>query len=195
VTQLTVGWRGEDPVGMELAEVTLDADRLGATGVAIRSGPPLYRLDYTLETGAGFATVRLRVDTRGQGWRRHLDLRRSPVGRWTAATSADAGDDIPAPGGDLSGLDQAQDCDLGLSPLTNTMPVLRHRLLEGGDPVELLMAWVSVPDLSVHASRQRYVPLGPNRVRYEDAGGDFQADLVFDGHGLVLHYPGIGRRL
>jgi hypothetical protein len=180
---------------MELAEVTLSADRLGANGVAIRSGPPLYRLDYTLETGAGFVTVRLRVDARGQGWRRHLDLRRSPAGRWTAAASAGEEDGMPAPGGDLSGLDDSLDCDLGLSPLTNTMPVLRHRLLKGGDPVELLMAWVSVPDLSVHASRQRYVPLGPNRVRYEDAVGDFRADLVFDGHGLVLQYPGIGRRL
>ena len=45
--------------------------------------------------------------------------------------------------------------DLGLSPLTNSMPVLRHGLLEGGER-DFLMAWVSVPDLAVHADPQRY---------------------------------------
>ena len=48
------------------------------------------------------------------------------------------------------------DCDLGLSPVTNLMPVLRHGLLSGGDAFQLTAAWVSVPDLGVHADGQRY---------------------------------------
>ncbi len=51
------------------------------------------------------------------------------------------------------------------SPLTNSMPVLRHGMLRSGGPVDFLMAWVSVPDLSVHASPQRYT-----FVRAEGAG-------------------------
>ena len=53
----------------------------------------------------------------------------------------------------------ALDCDLGLSPLTNFMPIRRRRLLDGGEAHEFLMAWVSVPDLGVHRSEQRYEPV------------------------------------
>ena len=89
--------------------------------------------------------------------------------------------------------DGALDCDLGFSPLTNTMPILRHGLHRGGAPVDLIMAWVSVPDLAVHPMRQRYTPLraGADRalIRYEHADSSFTADLTFDRDGLVLHYP------
>jgi hypothetical protein len=61
------------------------------------------------------------------------------------------------------------------------------------------MAWVSVPDLSVHASRQRYTFVRPAPegavVRYESLQSKFKADITFDAHGLVVDYPGIGRRL
>jgi hypothetical protein len=79
------------------------------------------------------------------------------------------------------------------------MPVLRHGLLSGGGSVELRMAWVSVPDLAVHASGQRYtfVRTEDERsvVRYEATDGDFTADITFDRDGIVVDYPGIGRRL
>jgi len=91
----------------------------------------------------------------------------------------------------------ALDCDLALSPLTNSMPVLRHGLLEGGGPLELLMAWVSVPDLRVLPSRQRYRFLRKSGeqsiIRYESSSRDFVADLSFDQDGLCMSYPGIGR--
>ncbi len=78
------------------------------------------------------------------------------------------------------------------------MPVLRHGLLDGGGPVDFLMAWVSVPDLSVHPSRQRYTFLRKTGeisvVRYESESHDFVAELTFDADGLVIDYPGIGRR-
>jgi hypothetical protein len=105
---------------------------------------------------------------------------------------------LPEPGGEEAEIAEALDCDLGLSPLTNSMPVLRHGLLEGGGPVDLVMAWVSVPDLSVHASRQRYTFLRKSGevsvVRYESGSRDFVAELTFDADGLLIDYPGIGRR-
>jgi hypothetical protein len=77
------------------------------------------------------------------------------------------------------------------------MPVLRHNLLAGGQPVDYLMAWVSVPDLAVLASAQRYAfvrreAAGLSVIRFES--GAFTADVVFDADGLVVDYPGIGRR-
>jgi hypothetical protein len=141
----------------------------------------------------------LLVTTRGEGWSRKLDLRRTRSGRWSVRASAKGSVDLPAPGGDVTDFAESLDCDLALSPLTNTMPVLRHGLLEGGGPLDFVMAWVSVPDLAVHRSGQRYTFVrrdgGNSVVRYESSARDFVAELIFDPEGLVIAYPGIGRRI
>ncbi|HEX2035281.1 MAG TPA: putative glycolipid-binding domain-containing protein [Chloroflexota bacterium] len=195
---MAVAWTGVPYPGVEFVEVTFEADRLRAAGVAVRAAPLLYRLDYQLETTAGFVTSALHVDVHGQGWRRRLEIRRSPSGTWTARTAASGDVDLPAPGGDLSGLVTALDCDLGLSPLTNTMPVLRRDLLDGAGTVEFLMAWVAVPELTVSPQRQRYISMPPapagRVVRFESVDDDFVADLTFDEHGLVVDYPQIAHR-
>lgn len=102
-------------------------------------------------------------------------------------------------GGDPGPLAGALDCDLGLSPLTNTMPVLRHDLHRGGGAIDFLMAWVSVPGLSVFPSEQRYTFIGAtgNRsiVRYEGKHHDLVGDLIFDEDGLVVHYPDLATRV
>jgi uncharacterized protein len=220
--QRAIAWDKEDPAGAEFAEVTLGADAMFASGIAIGGEPSAYRLDYNLETGPGFVTGRLQATARGQGWRRTLDLRRDASGAWTAATTTEGeapegltppgagsgaaagAESSGAPPGGSSGrigwLDGALDCDLGLSPLTNSMPALRHRLLEEDGPVDLLMAWVSVPDLGLHASHQRYTALrgrsdGGRLIRFESLDSSFTAELVYDSDGLVVDYPGIGRPL
>jgi len=183
----SIVWVKADPPGTEFAAVQIVRDGLTASGTAIGSSPSGYRLDYRLETGANFVTRRLSVDARGDGWRRRLDLTRLRSGRWVCAGTMS----------DMGAVAGALDCDLALSPLTNSMPVLRHGLLEGGGPHDFLMAWVSVPALTVHPSRQRYRFLGKSgklsRVRYESESRDFVADLTFDQDGLCLDYPGIGR--
>ena len=145
--------------------------RLTAAGTAIGFSPVPYRLDYKLETRLRFVTSGLLVEARGEGWSRSLDLRRHPSGRWTARTRTRGAVDLPAPGGDTSAYKSALDCDLALSPLTNSMPVLRHGLLSAGGPIDFVMAWVSVPDLAVHSSPQRYTFISRegdrSLVRYE----------------------------
>jgi hypothetical protein len=94
-------------------------------------------------------TSRLALTARGEGWLRSLELSRDESGVWRATFEASGEPPLAAPTADLASLAGALDCDLGLSPLTNSMPVLRHSLLEGGGPIDFRMAWVSVPDLSV----------------------------------------------
>jgi hypothetical protein len=194
-----IAWVKEDPPGAEFADVVIEGRRLAASGVAIGSAPIAYRLDYQLETYEDFITSGLLVNTKGEGWSRHLDLRRSASGGWSIRTEMEGFLALPEPGGDVAEISEAVDCDLGLSPLTNSMPVLRHGLLRGGGPMDFLMAWVSVPDLAVYASRQQY-RFVRNRdkmamVRYRSLESDFTADLSFDSDGLVIDYPGIGRRI
>jgi uncharacterized protein len=194
-----VAWVKDGPVGVEFTEIEIGAEQLTARGVAIGSALLPYRLDYELETAAEFVTSHLHATSRGQGWRRELDLRRDERGAWVIAADEEDEVDLPPPGGDAASLAAGRDCDLGLSPLTNTMPILRHGLLDGGGPIELTMAWVAVPALSVQADRQRYRHVSSasdhSVVRYEAVDGSFAADIVLDTDGVVIDYPGIGRRL
>ena len=179
----SVAWVKEDPFGVEFAEVSLSTRALTAAGVAIGTEPYVYRLDYSLETGDDFVTSKLVASVTGNGTRKTLDLRRLEEGAWSVDGQV------------RSSLDGALDCDLGLSPLTNTMPVLRHELLEGSGTADFVMAWVSVPDLAVHAAPQRYTALRSGVVRFESLDSPFTADLAFDADGLVVDYPQLARRL
>ncbi|MFJ8826416.1 putative glycolipid-binding domain-containing protein [Streptomyces sp. NPDC102467] len=178
-------WHVTASGGHETAWIELGADALRAHGRAMGVAPAPYWVTYELETGEEFVTRRLRVGVEDADGVRELDLRRDDAGQWTAD------------GRDLPGLAGALDCDLGLCPLTNTMPVRRHGLHLAPAERTFLMAWVAVPALTVEPSRQTYTHLGPTehgaRVRY--AAGDFRADVEFDEEGLVLDYPGLARAL
>ena len=196
----SVAWAKDDPLGVEFVEASVADTALSAVGVAVGSEPVPYRLDYVLETAADFVTTRFLVTTRGEGWRRTLDLRRAADGEWSARTTADGGLAMPLPGVETPSLAGAVDVDLGLSPLTNTMPVLRGGLFDRAGSEDFLMAWVSVPDLTVTPAPQRYTVLDPARsgdrlVRFESLDGDFTAELTYDDHGFVLDYPGIAHRI
>jgi hypothetical protein len=83
--------------------------------------------------------------------------------------------------------------DLGLSPLFNSLPVWRDRVLEEGQTRDYVMRFVSVPDLGVLESQQRYEPLDEHRLRY--TSGDFTAVLDFDDDGLVVRYEHLAERV
>lgn len=159
---------------------------LRARGRAVGTQPEPYWVSYELETADGYVTRRLRVTVEAAQRTRSLELRHDGRGGWTAD------------GERLPGFEEALDCDLGLCPLTNTMPVLRHALHRRPGERRLLMAWVSVPGLTVRPSWQTYTHLGASArggavVRY--ASGDFRSDVVFDEDGYVRDYPGLATRL
>src|SRR5262249_35249330 len=185
--ELALLWQGVDGPALEMATAEMGREGLTAHGAWVRAEPEPYALTYRLETTSRFVTSSLTVAAWGAGWSRSLDLRRLPEGTWVAE-----------PGGSLPELGGALDCDLGYSCLTNTMPVVRHALLEGGGPIDLLMAWVSVPDLRVLPVAQRYThlarrPDGGAVIRYES--GSFRADITFDSRGGVVDYPQLGPRV
>ena len=198
-THRAAAWIKDDPFGVEFAELTIGKERMTATGVAVGIVPLSYRLDYELETAKGFVTTRLHVTSRGERWRRELDLRRHADGKWSAAAKQEGDVDLPTAGDDATGLVDVLDCDIGLSPVTNMMPILRHGLLHGGGPIEFTMAWIAVPALTIHADRQRYRHLstdtGRHVVRYESIDGSFAANIILDAHAVVIDFPGIARRL
>ncbi|MEJ8640880.1 putative glycolipid-binding domain-containing protein [Streptomyces sp. MS1.HAVA.3] len=179
-------WEIFPGTGYSTAWVDLAPRGLTARGRAVGLVPEPYWVTYALETSDEYVTSRLSVTVESATSAKELDLR-NDAGRWTVD------------GAYRPDLDGALDCDLGLCPLTNTMPVLRHGLHQGPgtEPHHFLMAWVSVPDLAVSANRQTYTHLARAehgaRIRYES--GDFLADVEFDDDGLVLAYPSLAAAL
>jgi uncharacterized protein len=198
-----VAWTKPDPIGAEVAVVNLERDRLSAVGTAIGSDPEPYRLDYVLSTGTDFVTRLVRVSAAGEGWSRSLQLRHDGRGNWTAKTSQTGTASLPEPGGDVTQLAGALDADLGLSPLFNSMPILRHRLIDPGSWADdFMMVWISVPDLQLHLSPQRYTHVREARgtpavVLFESVGEgeDFRAEVQVDRDGLVVDYPQMASRI
>jgi uncharacterized protein len=182
-----VTWDVEVSRGLETAWVTLGDGRLAGRGRAVGLDPEPYWLTYELETGDGYVTRRLTVEVESATYARRLDLVRGDDGIWTA--NGRVVDEVAG----------ALDCDLGRSPLTNTMPILRHRLHQGPGAYNLVMAWVAVPELTVHRSEQGYTHLRPSGggaiVEYAGSHRSFVGDLVIDPDGLVIDYPQLARRI
>jgi hypothetical protein len=193
-----LAWTGSDGDRVEAAQVLLGAGTLRARGTSTAAD---YTTDWTLECEPDWETRRLSVRARGDGWVRSLDVTRGDAG-WRARRRKN---DAPPEDVDLGplGLDEALDCDLALCPVTNTMPTLRHDLVgaarSGLDlSVDLVMAWIDVPALTVHRSRQRYTALGPageGGARIGFASEGFTATITVDADGLVVDYPGVGTRV
>jgi hypothetical protein len=198
MTSHLLSWAGvDDPSRWDLASVELDDTSMRAIGSACARN---FSSSWYLDVGPGWVTRTLRVTTRGFGWSRSLDLERSNRGEWTAVTNARGKTDLPSPGlADPGSLTDAIDCDLGLCPVTNTMPIRRLGLLTHDvEATPLVMAWVEMPSLRVVRSDQVYAS-GPaddrHNIRYTSFSRDFSASLTVDADGLVLDYPSLARRV
>jgi hypothetical protein len=190
-------WSGVEEWLAESAVVELAGDGLRAAGTQLGAEPIPFRVDYRLEA-PGFVTRELELTATAEAWRRQLLVRHDGDGAW----SAEVDDYGAVPGGPWDGslpdLSEARDIDIENSPLTNTMPILRHGLRSGGER-DFVMAFVTMPGLRVEASPQRYEHVRTTGagavVRYLSRDGDFTSELELDEDGLVELYPRLARRV
>jgi hypothetical protein len=199
--QRMVHWRGLDQWRSEATEITFRDGGIAARGVQVGVDPMPYRLDYELDATDGFVTRSLSAETSGEGWSRSVQLERHDDGSWSCRARSDGEVALTRPGGSTEDLDNSLDCDLGFSPLTNLMPIRRLGLDRSAGAADFVMAWVSVPDLQLFASPQRYEHVrtsdSASIVRFLDRGRfeGFTADLRLDGDGIVIEYPGLATRV
>ena len=118
-----------------MCELRLRDDGLAATGAQVGAEPAPYRAVYDLEARRGWVTRRLRVEVAGVG---SLDLRHDGKGTWAGVENA-------------AELEGVLDCDLAFSPLTNLMPVRRHRLHEQAGAV--CRPWCAIGGVAQCAAR------------------------------------------
>jgi uncharacterized protein len=171
---MRIAWAGDPDWTAEVCDIDLAADGLVAAGTQLGADPEPYRATYALDASGDWITRRLEVRVAGGG---ALDLRHDGAGHWA----------------DRPDLEGALHCDLANSPLTNLMPIRRHALHERAGSAEIVVAWVSLPDLVVHREEQRYEHVRPGVVRFRSEG--FEADIEVDADGLVVAYPQIARRV
>ena len=88
-------------------------------------------------------------------------------------------------------LAECRDVDLELSPATNTLPI-RRSAVRIGEKVELVAAWIRVPDLTVEPLRQSYERISETMYLYKS--NNFQAKLEVDEIGLVTSYEGVWQK-
>ena len=80
------------------------------------------------------------------------------------------------------------DVDLGITPVTNTLPIRRLQLAVG-EHADVVASWVRFPLLTIEPLSQRYARIADHRYGYESATG-FSCDLDVDDDGIVTRYPG-----
>jgi hypothetical protein len=72
---------------------------------------------------------------------------------------------------------------------------VRRLNLARGQAVDLKVAYVRVPALTIALDPQRYTCLEPMKLyRYDSLDSDFTRDIEVDDKGLVVTYPGLFRR-
>lgn len=192
-------WRGLDSWRTEAVTFELGVEGIVAAGTQLGVDPLAYRLDYRLNAGPAFVTQSLAIDVTGESWARHMRLLRHADGTWSCDAHEHGEPPLPPAGGDVEAVSGALDCDLARSPLTNLMPVRRHRLHERPGQADFLMAWVSVPDLALRPSQQHYEHVRRDNdhavVRYVGRHRDFVGELVLDRDGVVEMYPDLAARV
>ncbi len=154
---------------------------LSGTVLAAEGGLPL-RVDYTVTCDESWRTVAATATQSFDGKRRTVRLAHDGDGAWTL-------DGRPAPS-----LDGCIDVDLGVSPITNALPVNRLGLAIG-ETGAVRAAWVRFPALETVPAEQSYERLGEHRYRYRSATSGFVADIEVDTDGLPIDYAGIWQRI
>jgi len=157
-----------------------DQRELAGTVVGVIEGRPAV-VTYRVTCDAAWRTlaVRTSVDISGPPGGepvRTLDLRVDDQQRWRLGNQ------------EVASVRGCVDVDLGISPVTNTLPIRRLGLAVG-DSREVTAAWVRYPDLHLQPLRQRYTRLAEDRYRYESPG--FAAELTVDELGIVRRYGDI----
>lgn len=178
--QREITWKRFDERGEERCVFACDGTACNVEGVgavAINGSGLVFQ--YRLELTPSWDLVRAGIIVRLGADEYSLVVERRDLGSWAL-------DGAAAPQ-----FDGCTDLDLGLSPSTNCVTIMRLGLDQGGSG-ESRAIQVTEPELVPQVLEQKYRRLGVSS--YEYSAGDFTAVLETDESGIVLVYPGMFER-
>lgn len=86
------------------------------------------------------------------------------------------------------------DIDISATPFTNSLPVNRLAL-QIDETKEINVVYINVAKQAVEPFAQVYTRISEKTYRYENASGDFSAEITVDDDGIIIDYPGLFRKL
>jgi hypothetical protein len=182
VPPIIARWSDWSGTGYEHLVLAQGVDAITADSVVLSGGDELFAARYRVTCDLAWRVRRAEVELIGA--ERRLQLSSGGRGHWMDTT-----------GSPLNELDGAIDIDLSISPFTNTLPI-RRLDLQPGQAVEIVVAYIRVPELTVTRDPQRYTCIeSRRRYRYESLDSDFVREIDTDADGLVVTYPGLFRRI
>lgn len=178
ISAIWKGWDGDSTEHLTLKEC---AGITYAESVIIsEAGGHPYAARYAIECDAGWRVRSVRVSLFGEQY--GISLLSDGRGVWTDGS------------GTLPNLNGAIDVDIFPTPFTNTIPIRRLNL-GAGQSADIIVAYITLPEMSITADPQRYTCIEPFKLyRFESPGSDFKCDIEVDEEGLVVSYPGLFRR-
>jgi hypothetical protein len=183
MSKSVIFWRRTDTPGLERLELTIEPERVSAASTVICLEDGGFRLDHRWRLTQDWRVQSVSVERWGPQGHGVLQLERRGGG-WSV-------DGVRRPD-----LDGAEEPDLSVTPFCNSFAILKVPQTAGAS-LTLDTAFIDGPALTVARSRQRYLRQGAGRLRYADLGlsGGFEADLLVDEAGLVLHYEHLFERV
>jgi hypothetical protein len=181
-----VFWRPLNEPGLEHLVLSWSGTGVVADGFIIGIEGRPFRLQYRIEMDTDWKAILVAARV----WNpemRELILKSDGNGNW----SDSEGHSFPELAGCI-------DPDITVTPFTNTIPIRRLQL-KTGQSVELMMAYITIPELKLSTAKQRYtcIEQGPNGAlyRYEGLDSWFEAELQVDEMGLVIEYQNVWTRV
>lgn len=180
-------WTPSSGVGLEHLRLTQDQTGYFASSVVIgtKYGQP-FSAWYVIRCDASWRVQQVNVTTLHSANKR-VELLVQSEGQWQ----------VPS-GQPLPELDGCIDVDISATPFTNTLPI-RRLALSPGQSAELLVAYITVPEMEVRPARQRYTCLEATEhgglYKYEGLSTGFTANIRVDADGLVIDYPEVFKRV
>lgn len=181
-----VFWTHVHQPGLEQLHVVEHETGVVADGLVLGiAGATPFRMRYHVRADSAWTVQECHLQMIGEQGQT-VSLSSDGMGHWI-----DAADTA------YSALDGCLAVDISMTPFTNTL-ALRRLALSPGEAADILVAYITVPDLSVRPARQRYTCLSRSPsgglYRYDGLDSGLSADLAVDAQGLVVEYLGIWRR-
>jgi len=85
------------------------------------------------------------------------------------------------------------DIDITVTPFTNALPINRIDL-QLNKPQQIEVLYVNVLENSIYPVRQQYTKKSGTRYNFQNVPNDFEADIIVDSEGFVVHYPELFER-
>jgi hypothetical protein len=182
VMQRNISWNGMKYQSIEHCSIREESVQIVIDGnIMGESDGRAFNASYSIRVDRNWGVQYARVDiaVKGLGLENLLELERSED-RWLVNEQYD------------ERFGDCRDIDISLTPFTNTIPIRRLEL-QDGECREIEVIYIDVLEKKVKSMKQSYMRVSEGKYVYKNTDGSFRAELLTDGDGMIVSYPGLFR--